>query len=175
MIAVVMAGGRASRMGGAVKPLLRVCGLPLLDHVLRAVGGLARVKVLALTPYTRDALIEYCSRVECIQTPGARYSEDLALLLKALRYRPLLILPADAAYLDPAELEGLAHRSRRVDADIVTMTCGGEPQGISLVKGHGYTWTNIESECKHVNVNTWEDLEEASRRCGYTEETRPQG
>ncbi|MEB3862385.1 MAG: NTP transferase domain-containing protein [Desulfurococcales archaeon] len=169
MIAVIMAGGRATRMGGIVKPLLDVCGSPLLLHVARAAGKVARLKVLALSPHTIDPLKMYCSTMECIKTPGAGYAEDLSLLLRAITYRPLLVLPADLAHIDGKVLKDLVEAAQDIEEDIATMTCRGEPQGVSIVKGNGPTWANLEAQCTHVNVNTWKDLEEARRRCVDTE------
>ncbi|MCE4602956.1 MAG: NTP transferase domain-containing protein [Desulfurococcales archaeon] len=175
MIAVIMAGGRASRMGGVVKPILDVCGAPLILHVARAVDGMVRLKVLALSSYTIEHLKHYCSMMECIQTPGAGYPEDLSLILKTISYRPLLVLPADLAYLDEEILKDLASKAGEVRGDIVTMTCRGEPQGISIVKGYGDTWVSIEEPCNHINVNSWKSLEEARRRCENMEVHHRQG
>ena len=37
-VAVVLAGGLARRMGGGDKPLLHLCGLPILGHILERLG-----------------------------------------------------------------------------------------------------------------------------------------
>jgi molybdopterin-guanine dinucleotide biosynthesis protein A len=44
--AIVLAGGRARRLGGASKPEVQVGGTPLLDHALAAVAGAAHVVVV---------------------------------------------------------------------------------------------------------------------------------
>lgn len=45
--AVVLAGGRASRLAGASKPQLRVAGRRLLDHVLNGITGARHLVVVA--------------------------------------------------------------------------------------------------------------------------------
>jgi molybdopterin-guanine dinucleotide biosynthesis protein A len=45
--AILLAGGRGSRMGGEVKPLLEVDGRSLLRRAVEAVGGCASVTVVA--------------------------------------------------------------------------------------------------------------------------------
>lgn len=44
--AIVVAGGRARRLGGASKPDVEVGGIALLDHALAAVSGAARAVVV---------------------------------------------------------------------------------------------------------------------------------
>lgn len=44
--AIVLAGGEGSRMGGVLKPLLRLKGEPILSRVIRAVGDAERVVVV---------------------------------------------------------------------------------------------------------------------------------
>ena len=44
--AIVLAGGRASRLGGVSKPDVEVGGVALLDHALAAVAGAAHVVVV---------------------------------------------------------------------------------------------------------------------------------
>ncbi|MGC9149334.1 MAG: NTP transferase domain-containing protein [Sulfolobales archaeon] len=34
---VIMAGGKGSRLGGLEKPLLKICGERIIDHVIREV------------------------------------------------------------------------------------------------------------------------------------------
>ncbi len=169
IVAVVMAGGRAERMGGVVKPLLRVCGKPLIEHVLGPLEGAWRI-ILALSRYTVEGLRGYCRRYNCIYTSGAGYPWDLGEVLASILYRPLIIVPADIVGLGPWLLK-LAEDVG--DRSIYTVKCGGRPLGVSIIPGRGWDWEDLEAECRVVNVNTWEDLERAEQACrGYMEGTR---
>lgn len=75
--AVIVAGGRGSRLGGASKPDLSVGGVPLLDRALGAVEG-ARQVVLVGGP-TRDGVLW---TVE--DPPGSGPAKALAAGLTAL-------------------------------------------------------------------------------------------
>ena len=54
--AVVLAGGRASRLGGVAKPLLEVGGRSLLDAALAAAGGARQVVVVGEVPVPAGVL-----------------------------------------------------------------------------------------------------------------------
>ena len=151
-------------MGGAPKPLLRVCGRPLIEHVLSAVEKVARLTVIALSPRSPRGLRGYCGARLCIETPGAGYPADLGLAASLLRWRPLLVAPADLVGLKPGHLEALL--TAPPGGDVVTLTCRGEPLGVSLLRGRGWSWVNLDAGCGVVNVNTWRDLEEAEKLCG---------
>ena len=42
MISLIMAGGRASRLGGIEKPLLRICGKVVIDVVIDVAKNFSR-------------------------------------------------------------------------------------------------------------------------------------
>jgi len=52
--AIVLAGGKARRMGGACKPLLRVGGVPMLHHVLRALRESGADPIVVVGPSELD-------------------------------------------------------------------------------------------------------------------------
>ncbi len=170
-----MAGGKASRMGYAAKPLIQVCGKPLIEHVIEAARQVAGHVVIALSQASPPELAGYCREAECIVTPGAGYPEDLGIVLSMIRQRPVLVLPADLAWIDADTLKNFISKAASIEAGVATMTCRGEPQGVSLIKGDAMDWINVEVDCSFINVNTWKDLEEARKRCGSTAETRHQG
>ncbi|WP_235523227.1 molybdenum cofactor guanylyltransferase [Cellulomonas sp. Root485] len=54
--AIVLAGGRARRLGGASKPDVEVGGVALLDHALAAVAGAAHVVVVGPPQVARPGI-----------------------------------------------------------------------------------------------------------------------
>ncbi len=164
--ALIMAGGRAARMGGVVKPLVSVCGRPLIEHALSLARAAAERVAVAVSPYTREGLRSYCSTTLCIETPGAGYPVDLEQASRAIDWRPILVLPSDLVGLTLRDLEALA-RARRAGPGrgVYTLLCNGRHVGVSLLAG-GWDWVDVEAGCDPVNVNTWRDVLEAERRCG---------
>ncbi len=171
-VCAVMAGGRGSRMGGVVKPALRVCGKPLIEHTLSTLSGLCSLVVVALSPYTRAALRDYCrlASVECIETSGSGYVRDLSTVLRVVRVRPLLVAPADAV-VDDEGLRGTVSRAASLEASLVTLVSGGEPTGFTIFRGDGGDWVNVELPC-YRDIDEPGDLVEAEKLCASTEATR---
>jgi len=168
---IVMAGGRGSRLGFVEKPALRVCGRPLIEAALAAASELGEPLLCTSgsTPLTEEL---YCGRVRCLRGSGD-YVSDLALSLEAAG-TPALVLPADMPFIDRAVPElrafvGLATRSR---AEVVTLNAcrGGRcwQTGISLFRAPAGEWEDIFISWRPalLDVDTAEDLEEATALCG---------
>ncbi len=174
--AIVMAGGRGSRMGVVAKPLLRPCRETMLEHVARIASEIASSVVVAASRHTLPALKRLCPRLPvdaCIELGGRGYPEDLRLALNALRARPVLILPADTPLVTRDTLEWFTREAEKLDADIVTLVVRGRgPIGVSLVRSNGWRWANIETDPAPslLNVNTWRDYLEAARLCSKSRE-----
>lgn len=103
MIAVVMCGGRAARMGGSIeKPLLKVGGIAAVQRVISALRGSGNFErliaaVSPVTPATKKFL--QARKVEILETAGDGYSQDLSSILKGLRPARVLVTPADLPLL----------------------------------------------------------------------------
>jgi adenosylcobinamide-phosphate guanylyltransferase len=102
MIALVMCGGRATRMGGGIeKPLLKVGGIPTIQRVISALQACGFERLVAavspLTPATKEFL--KAREVEILETTGDGYSQDLASILRELRPARVLVTPADLPLL----------------------------------------------------------------------------
>ncbi len=97
--AIVMAGGRGLRMGLTVeKPLLRVGGKCMIEHVLEALGEAQGVEdivvaVSAYTPKTAE-LVERLS-LKVLETPGDGYVSDAAYAIRKLGLGTVLTVSAD--------------------------------------------------------------------------------
>jgi molybdenum cofactor guanylyltransferase len=115
-VAVVLAGGLASRMGGGDKPLRRLAGRPLLDHVLdRIAPQVAQVVINANGDPARFAA--YGLPVVADPMPG--HPGPLAGVLAGLDWaaaqRPdlpwVITVPGDSPFL-PADLVARLHQAR---------------------------------------------------------------
>ena len=107
--AVVMCGGRASRMqqqqqrGAIEKPLQKVDGVAMVERVISALASSNRFdRIIAAvspnTPKTNEFLKS--KGIETIETAGKGYSQDLSDLLSKLKPQKVMVVPADIPLLN---------------------------------------------------------------------------
>jgi len=170
-VAVIMAGGRATRMGGVVKPMLPVCGEPMLVRVARAAAGVASRIVVAASPFTAPALRGVCRLGlidSCVMLGGRGYPEDLGLVARLIPLRPLLVLPSDTPFLSERALMEFVERAMGAGEGLVTLEAEGRgPIGVSLLVTGFEPWRSVfvEPSPAWLNVNTWSDYLEAESLC----------
>jgi molybdopterin-guanine dinucleotide biosynthesis protein A len=95
--AIVLAGGRARRLGGSAKPQLTVAGRTLLDHVLAAVADAGRVVVVGPEQAVERPVIW---RRE--DPPGGGPVAALAAGVPATAEDVVVVLAADLPWIAPA-------------------------------------------------------------------------
>jgi adenosylcobinamide-phosphate guanylyltransferase len=97
--ALVMAGGKGTRMSlSEEKPLIRVGGKPVIEHVLAALKNAKKVNsiVVAVSDYTpKTAKLMLQFPVSVIKTPGKEYVSDMRYAVKSLNLRAVLAIGAD--------------------------------------------------------------------------------
>ena len=108
--AVVMCGGRASRMqqqqqkgGIEEKPLLKVAGVAMIERVISALACSNRFDriIAAVSPNTHQTNEFLKSKgIETIETVGQGYSQDLSCLLSKLKPQKVLTVPGDIPLLN---------------------------------------------------------------------------
>lgn len=95
-IAIIMAGGRGTRMNSIQeKPLIELRGKPLILHVLQALEESREVEriLVATSSYTpQTALLMNKLGFEVVKTPGAGYIEDLAFLISRDEFKDQIFL-----------------------------------------------------------------------------------
>ncbi len=170
MKTLIMAGGRAERLGGVVKPLLVVCGKTILERVVNASKPMGRV-IVAYTRYTESVALE-CRRlgVECVKTSGRGYVSDLdeALLIIGL---PALVLPCDTPFITTSILEEFLEKALACREDVVTLEACRDreckPLGISFFRKRKGSWKTIRFEWRRelLDIDTEKDLAEAREYC----------
>ncbi len=167
-VAVIMAGGRGSRLQGPSKPFMQLCGRPLLEHTLLPAVEVSRKVLIAISPHSEPyvSLFKPPPRASYIMTNGAGYESDLSLLLSLVRARPMLVLAADLIGLTPDKLSYLRRASLSAPEAVITVRDGGKYVGVSVFKeGRVDAWANLEVNWGLVNVNTLTDYGEAVERC----------
>ncbi|MCP8311918.1 MAG: NTP transferase domain-containing protein [Candidatus Methylarchaceae archaeon HK02M1] len=103
MTALVMAGGRGTRIRvQGEKPLLKIGGKPLIEHVIDALKGADEVDRIVVavskhTPQTSKKARELS--VEAIVTSGEGYILDVREAVKRLKLRYLLTISADLPFI----------------------------------------------------------------------------
>ncbi len=188
MDALVMAGGRGSRLNMGEKPMVKLFGLPLIYYPTRALEGSSVDRILvAVTenvPQTKEWALE--RGLEVLDTPSRGFVADMVFAVKSAKIiNPIMIIMADLPlitadlideisdiYLErpepalsthtPLELHSRLHR--RPDS---LFNYRGQlivPSGVNILKGE---IIENEQEDYHlimermelaVNVNLAEDL-----------------
>ena len=111
---LVMAGGKGSRMALAEeKPLLKVGGKPVIEHVLLALAGAKRVSsvVVAVSKHTPKTT-EHISKfpVKVIITPGKEYVSDMGYTVKKLKLHTALAIAADLPLITSGIIDDIVER-----------------------------------------------------------------
>jgi len=181
----IMAGGKARRMCRALKPIIEVCGAPMVWWVINAALKVSQHVVVITSPRTTQPTLTHVPMltkspyVHVMETPGAGYVNDLRVVTASLR-KPLLVLPADIPFITVNHLRSFLNSTKGFpNADVVTLEVKGVgPVGISLFRSEGGEWVSVTIglDERLTNINTWEDLRKAETLClnkGFKQELNP--
>ncbi len=190
MRALIMAGGAGSRLGRGEKPLLSVCGRPMIGYVteaFRRAGCEPVVVASAKTPMTMN----WC-RAHGIAVMRARcdgFVEDMVAAVSDLEETgPVIVSVSDIPCLNPEIVtlvletyarEGKDALATWIPARLVT-SCRGSmpyreqvggiqacPAGINILRGDRIAAEQdeyqllLDEPCLALNINTPEDLARA--------------
>jgi molybdopterin-guanine dinucleotide biosynthesis protein A len=112
LAAVILAGGRASRMGGGDKPLLMLGGTPMLTRIIAAVA--VETATVALSANGDPGRFARFGRPVLADPPGFARQGPLAGLLAGLDWaagqgaEALLSVPGDTPFMPPGLAAALA-------------------------------------------------------------------
>ncbi|MHB1711421.1 MAG: bifunctional UDP-N-acetylglucosamine diphosphorylase/glucosamine-1-phosphate N-acetyltransferase GlmU [Acidimicrobiales bacterium] len=181
VMAVVLAAGEGTRMRSArPKPLHRLCGRPMVLHVLDALAGLSVTRVVVVVGHRAEwvtkTLIEHAPAgmdiefVEQVEQRGTGDAMSVALTGlpddEAFQESDVVVLPGDTPLLRPATLAGLVLHHRRSDAAATLLTAViEEPSGygrvvrgrndrVARVVEHGDA-SDVEREVKEINTSIY--------------------
>lgn len=103
LAALVMAGGRGSRMEGRLeKPLRKVSEKSMLQHVIQALRNSTSISriVVASSPITPATTAEAKKLgAETIITPGAGFHEDMRFAIRELSLGEVLVISSDLPFV----------------------------------------------------------------------------
>lgn len=172
--AVVLAGGRGSRIGGA-KALASLGGRPLISYPLAAARAARLDAVVVAKRDTRLPALD----VPLLLEPDTPVHPLLGVITALERYDAVLAIPCDMPFLDPAELAALA----ALPADLATLQAD-QPfpslyrrsclerlrsalvagQSMRSIHAHSQRLQNRGAAVTHISVNTPADLAAAEAR-----------
>lgn len=194
MKTVVMAGGIGRRLGIGEKPLVDICGRPMIEWVidtLRKARGVDEI-VIATSRHTGKTRRWAESKgFRIIETSGIGYEHDIAEV--STYGTPCLIIASDLPLIRAETIEKIIRESLNINSQIITvvtplenyarfsdiksispLNCKYQPIGISIVKSpiklgveSSYSNLVIESSIELLNINTLSELQLArSILCG---------
>ena len=122
---VVMAGGKGTRMKiPEEKPLIEVCGKPVIDYVISALQKAKKidgvtVATSAATPKTARYMSQFAVRV--VETPGKDYVSDLGFASQTLGLGVFLAIAADLPLVTPEILDRIVERYEQCGKPALTV------------------------------------------------------
>ena len=125
VVALVMAGGRGTRMKLAQeKPLIEVCGKPVIEYVLAALREAKKVDCIIVatstsTPKTTALMRQLC--VQVIETPGKDYVSDMGYTVQTLKLGVFLAIAADLPLVKGEMIDEVLTRYERCGKPALTV------------------------------------------------------
>ena len=114
VVALVMAGGKGTRMQTMEeKPLIKVGGKPVIEHVLTALKSAKKIDsiVVAVTERTpKTAKFMEQHYVKVVQTPGKDYVSDMGYASQSLKLGVFLAIAADLPLVTSEVLDAIVER-----------------------------------------------------------------
>ena len=114
VVALVMAGGKGTRMKLAEeKPLIKVCGKPVIEYVLAALKDAKKIDSIIVatsscTPKTTRLMNQLGFKV--IETPGKDYVSDMGYAVQTLKLGVFLAVAADLPLVRGEMIDAVVER-----------------------------------------------------------------
>ena len=123
--ALVMAGGKGARMAlSEEKPLLKVGGKPVIEHVLAALENAKKVAsiVVAVSDFTpKTAVLMAKFPVKVVKTPGKDYVSDMGYAVKQLKLKLVLAVAADLPLITGETIDEVVERYEQCGKPALTV------------------------------------------------------
>jgi adenosylcobinamide-phosphate guanylyltransferase len=128
--ALVMAGGKGTRMAlSEEKPLLKVGGKTVIEHVLTALENAEKVESIVVavsdcTPKTAKFMAKF--PVKVIKTPGKEYVSDMGYAVKKLKLQTVLAVAADLPLITGETIDDIVERYEQCGKPALTVVVSME-------------------------------------------------
>jgi adenosylcobinamide-phosphate guanylyltransferase len=125
VVALVMAGGKGTRMRIVEeKPLVKVCGKPVIEYVLEALKDSKKISAIIVatsscTPKTTQ-LMKHLG-VQVIETPGKDYVSDMGYAVQTLKLGVFLAIAADLPLVKGEMIDKIVDRYERCGKPALTV------------------------------------------------------
>lgn len=168
---LIMAGGKGTRIGNPFKFLLPIGETTILGRLIAYAGKISPEVWICSAGSSIPILlgtygVDY-SRI--IEGSGEGYSQDLSYALGQIGKTPVLVLPADAVFIDYSVVDELFRLAGRSQSGIISIKQDGRFTGVSVVlslpegsEPLAYEDFEAAGACL-VNVNTEDDYQEARK------------
>ncbi len=155
--ALVMAGGKGTRMKiKGEKPLVLVCGKPVIEYVLTALRGAKKIDrvVVATTKGTpRTTALMHKLGVEVVETPGKDYVFDMGYAVQALKLGVFLAIAADLPLVQSQMLDAIVERYERCGKPALTVAVPMEVKTrLGMCIDYSFKVDDIEAVPVGINV-----------------------
>jgi len=169
VLAIVMCGGRGSRLGFVEKPMIEVGGKKLIEHILEEIEAVGLEVICVTSPHTKRTE-DFLRRigVEFFRGSGSGYMEDLRETLECYGiFEPVFTANSDLYVVRKGIFSEFFKRYMVSDSPAMSMVYeNGNPVGINAFDPFFEEQREekfIINEGDIVNVDTPRDLE----RIGY--------
>ena len=169
-VVVIMAGGLGSRLGYVDKGVLEVCGKPMALAVGETALRLAEAgcQVLAAVSRRNQGTLRILKGlgIDVVLTSGSGYVNDLELLLKLIRRRPILTMPIDTPLITPKLILEFVNKAIELGKPVVNLVGPWGMVGVSLFNGDGGEWGDVlVNDPRIMDVDDQYALSIANRLC----------
>lgn len=152
MIALVMCGGKGSRMESSEEKLLLKYKKPIIEHVLNALENSKLFsKIICVTSNNAPKTRQFVTKLgfEIMETEGHGYSEDLSKILAKFS-EPVFVVSGDMPLLEPIIINKIIEladtknvwNSIMVKKKLLT-SLGIDTEFFITIKGEEYAYTGI--------------------------------
>ena len=156
IVALVMAGGKGTRMRIAEeKPLVKVCGKPVIKYVLAALKDAKKIDSIIVatsscTPRTTQLMKQL--GVQVIETPGKDYVSDMGYAVQTLKLGIFLAIAADLPLVKGEMIDSVVERYEDCGKPALTVAV---PLEIKAKLGMciGYSFKADDQDVVPVGIN----------------------
>ena len=163
--ALVMAGGKGARMAlSEEKPLIRVGGKPIIEHVLVALKNAKKVSSIVVavsdyTPKTAQLMLQF--PVSVIKTPGKEYVYDMGYAIRTLGLQTVLAIGADLPLITAEVIDAIVECYERCGKPALSVVVSMETkEKLGLSTKYGFEFCGRRVVPAGINVIDGRRIEE---------------